>query len=619
MRLDAAKTAFLVAISLLIPVVAPVFAACDYEPDAPDCSCFNNTGDWDPSGTYIQDLAITTLGTRESCPCPGTWDCDWEIDPNTAFTNAGKPYYQMVLGCNDPLCAMFASLALWFDSSSLHKREAWCSETISYWHREAALPYTGGYKTCGWHCDWQNYNVFSLRRWYTSEDFVNEFGYGGRGRWIEPGDVDYENFELGVTVPVPGAYVAIRGYTYGAPGHRDQWHDFKNSHSLMVNEMWVHKDILGNVFQVKVTLLEGNSDNRVRNDNFYEDIWSVTPQGPDWIGSDRKIYGFGIDLDSNRDLVYDPSRLHYVHHQGIALPPSATPVLAADLDWDKYGYYIDDLRAYAKLLFESGPPKIIASPAVVKVPDFPDGNNVHWFFDKNIFERLDIDIDLRAPHPVPIKGIELTWNGAFLPQNYSVLYAGADQEYRQAYVPDLSKIASGAQGASIPVPAFFSGARSAVEVRYVTLVFPKGTFAEDAVLEQFRFLYDQGPWEDSDDNPFGCFPEGNPAYQDWLALGAPSCWCAPPVGSGYQCDGDADGKDSGIPFNFRVFTGDLTLIVDNWKRKTADPKFDPCADIDHKDSGLPFNFRVFTGDLAILVKNWKAKDPDLPNNCPRPK
>ena len=110
-----------------------------------------------------------------------------------------------------------------------------------------------------------------------------------------------------------------------------------------------------------------------------------------------------------------------------------------------------------------------------------------------------------------------------------------------------------------------------------------------------------------------CLPSAYSTYDDWVALGKPECWCWP-----YQCDGDADGLDSGFPFNYRVFIGDLALIVANWKRAIDDPALDPCADIDHKDSGFPFNYRVFIGDLAKIVANWKKKDADLPGNCPRP-
>jgi hypothetical protein len=116
----------------------------------------------------------------------------------------------------------------------------------------------------------------------------------------------------------------------------------------------------------------------------------------------------------------------------------------------------------------------------------------------------------------------------------------------------------------------------------------------------------------------GCFPCTYSTYNDWLTLGKPDCWCEPPYGSGYQCDGDADGVDSGGINKFRVFTGDLSLIVANWRKKAGDPALDPCADIDHKDSGGINKFRVFTGDLSTLVANWRKKDAALPGDCPRP-
>jgi len=110
-----------------------------------------------------------------------------------------------------------------------------------------------------------------------------------------------------------------------------------------------------------------------------------------------------------------------------------------------------------------------------------------------------------------------------------------------------------------------------------------------------------------------CFPTSHPDYDMWVDLEKPDCWCAPPFGSGYQCVGDADGIDSGIPFKFRVFTGDLTMIVNNWRKKAADLKgtLGACADVDHTDSGIPFKFQVFTGDLTMIVNNWRKKDADL--------
>ncbi len=110
-----------------------------------------------------------------------------------------------------------------------------------------------------------------------------------------------------------------------------------------------------------------------------------------------------------------------------------------------------------------------------------------------------------------------------------------------------------------------------------------------------------------------CLPSSFSTYSDWVVLGKPACWC-----SKYQCDGDTDGQTSGFPLNYRIFTGDLTLIVDNWKKTIDDPTLNPCADIDHKDSGFPFRYRVFTSDLAKIVANWRKTDMNLPGDCPRP-
>jgi hypothetical protein len=117
--------------------------------------------------------------------------------------------------------------------------------------------------------------------------------------------------------------------------------------------------------------------------------------------------------------------------------------------------------------------------------------------------------------------------------------------------------------------------------------------------------------------PGECFPSTNAQYNDWVALGQPDCWCAPPFGSGYQCDGDVDGVDSGFPARYRVYLGDLNALVDNWQKKAGDATLNPCADIDHKDSGFPARYRVYLTDLNILIANWQKKDAALAGDCPR--
>ncbi len=120
-----------------------------------------------------------------------------------------------------------------------------------------------------------------------------------------------------------------------------------------------------------------------------------------------------------------------------------------------------------------------------------------------------------------------------------------------------------------------------------------------------------------------CLPDTPPyaqQYADFLAYAAagsdPSCWCEPPDGSGYQCDGDAD-RATQTPIRYRVFTNDLQCLIDNWQKKITDPTIDPCCDFDHRAEGSQ-QYRIFTNDLAILIANWKKKSSDLPGDCPRP-
>jgi len=136
-------------------------------------------------------------------------------------------------------------------------------------------------------------------------------------------------------------------------------------------------------------------------------------------------------------------------------------------------------------------------------------------------------------------------------------------------------------------------------------------FDQTEASEDMSFILFQEP---------GCFPSSYSTYFDWLALGKPNCWCGI-YGNPqwpYQCDGDADGVDSGMPFKYRVYGGDVTMLINNWKKKITDPTLDPCADFDHKDSGMPFKYRVYGGDVTTLINNWKKKDTDLPGDCVRP-
>ncbi|UCH84119.1 MAG: hypothetical protein JSW50_00065, partial [Candidatus Latescibacterota bacterium] len=260
------------------------FSQC-YAPDAPDCPCFNHTGAWNPGvnpqAPFIQDVAHQTMGTEESC----------------GVKDGGKPYYQMVRGATSRQEATMLSAVL--DPFLL--RPKWCSETISFWHREANIPHPSGYRA-NWNSNWQMSTINELKAWYLVEQSLVEQDEGpkGRGRWIDGVDLDYENFVLGKTVPVPGAYIATRGYN-AIPF--PMW-DSDTSHSQMIDEMWIHKDRDGKVIRIEVTLLQGNvklnGSPGIVCSGHLEDLLRYTAGGSDWLSNNKKIYGFGIDLDSNQ-------------------------------------------------------------------------------------------------------------------------------------------------------------------------------------------------------------------------------------------------------------------------------------------------------------------------------
>jgi hypothetical protein len=112
-----------------------------------------------------------------------------------------------------------------------------------------------------------------------------------------------------------------------------------------------------------------------------------------------------------------------------------------------------------------------------------------------------------------------------------------------------------------------------------------------------------------------CFPADHPDYDEWVAVGKPSCWCFP-----RQCHGDADGiKEGGGKVEYHyVGTPDLDILADAWQ--IAEPKSGGpgltgnqiCADFDHAEHGggkVEYH-RVGTPDLDILAANWQIAEPE---------
>ena len=477
--------------------------------DSPGCvDClpagFSDIGDWDPDGAWIQDIALDTVGTRESCS-------------DDAGSDGGKPFYQMRLGISDKTQAnnfacvieAMASNPILEDIAEMYDREAWCSETISYWHKEAGIPYDSGYRNGNWLYDWQLTNTSALRDYYKAEEIIGQIfdipGVG-RGRWIDWYDLDYSNFKPGINAPAPGAYVCLKCFVPLMEIDDVLWPAcwLSSGHSMMVDEMTVYQTASGEVTRVHVTFLEGNSGNRVKDSREMDNIIEYTPWGSEYIDSSAcdygmKICGFGVDLDVYGDPIYDESRLHYF----TAMEGFASPDLEPFTVQDNESSYVDSIVEYVKQIGLKGI-IVTSSSSTVAVAGIPDDERYQWHFPKDDVARqsqpLEITIDLLAEHPVQIKGVMLDWQGQSIPYGYDILWAGENARYSKALMPSLRDLA-------LPYDIEFKGSipvtfgTSGQSVRYIKFIFPTGTFRDDTTLRNLRFVHDWGPDTDVNDLP----------------------------------------------------------------------------------------------------------------------
>jgi len=119
-----------------------------------------------------------------------------------------------------------------------------------------------------------------------------------------------------------------------------------------------------------------------------------------------------------------------------------------------------------------------------------------------------------------------------------------------------------------------------------------------------------------------CFPSSHPAYNTWVAVGKPECWCYP-----RQCHGDADGGSAGSTKTgvYYVGTADLNILISAWLIKEP-PHGDGiasvpngiCADFARDQAGSTKTgvYRVGTSDLNILVEYWLDKEPPHGDGVP---
>jgi hypothetical protein len=117
-------------------------------------------------------------------------------------------------------------------------------------------------------------------------------------------------------------------------------------------------------------------------------------------------------------------------------------------------------------------------------------------------------------------------------------------------------------------------------------------------------------------------PPSHPDYDEWVAVGKPTCWAYP-----RQCHGDADGQLGGNEKTgfYYVGTDDLNVLIAAWQ--VAERPFGPgidsienglCADFARDQGGSEKTgfYRVGTSDLNVLIENWLVKEPPAGDGVP---
>lgn len=418
--------------------------------DTPLSNCFDSSGAWYPSGTLI-DIATSTVGTAESC-----------------VEDGGKAYYQIQLGCDG---------AYWYpllESCNEEKRDAqaWCSETIGYWHYKAGLPYNEGYLT-DWHPSWQVYNVEEIVSWYITEDMSE-----GRGVWIIGDSLDYNNFQQGINAPCPGAYQPWLKWNSETDSWMTDHPPYEGSHSTMVGEMRIELTSAGEIVNVHVQLLEGNAGGKIKSTTWLENIYSYTSLGSRTLG-DRKIGGWGIDI-VNGEPHCDSDKIEYYILKEVA--PAPPPIQSESSNSSEFVDYklIEQFVDYKERL-EINRPRLIYTGKMEGQRDIEFGTNIDLKVPVSITntDPFNIELNIKEQPPLPIKKIEFIWvteSGSRAYPKIKTYLAGLDKKYKV-----LSKWSP------------------QEEFSFVKVTIPKKGIKENIVLKKVYLEYDWGPDTDAED------------------------------------------------------------------------------------------------------------------------
>ena len=454
---------------------------------------------------------------------------------NSCIAQGGLPYWQIQMQIDDPAWAhLVADLGTCFicPPPDTLKHEAWCTETVAFWHREAQVPRPLGYFAFTWLSSYVQ-NAHQLRAWYQNEEnpgLLTLWGYRGQGRWIGGNELDYDHFEPGVNGPCPGAYQAWEAYKTST----GTWED-SCFHSQVVDSMVIYRfgSDTGPVQRVDVRLVEGNAPwsgftdiygasvgrGKVRNDRWAYNIidWTSLGDSSNACGLTRqKIRGWGIDLDADGNSLCDAGKIRTVvqlsllGHQAPTAPEEPDSQLVT-----RMGQYFLASNGASKSVTTNA--SAIQTGGALPTPTTP------WVIPQGPLnvDPSYIQVDLLAEFPLPVKGIVVDWKDGWVPSHYQVWWAGQDVQIHTATV-DLGTMTPPSGSSRIPIQTRL-GPDPSYPVRYLRLVFDNAHLTHPYQISGLHYLYDFG----KDDDNGGVLEDTPPSVGiERLAPGPSGQWLA---------------------------------------------------------------------------------------------
>jgi hypothetical protein len=190
--------------------------------------------------------------------------------------------------------------------------------------------------------------------------------------------------------------------------------------------MTVHLNGPSSVRSFDVRLIEGNSENRIRNNNVYVDVPRFTPHGSGYIQDTRKIRGWGIDLAPDGEVLCQWENIkwaeEYLCLQCHQSRPAYAYVPSTSVDMTDEAIVAKNIE-FMKRVQEQGGLLVKLNDDDARIEARPTPREP-WIISLEHTPpntQAALGVELPAPYPQTVGMIEIGFTGAQIPEAVSVV------------------------------------------------------------------------------------------------------------------------------------------------------------------------------------------------------